>query len=146
MEEPQFEIVGAPIIYTNAHPKPYNPLRRPPVHYKKMLIAAGVYLLGAVALCLAAWFLFKKPWPVLAAFAAWSLLVFFVIRKRAAIWLIHLYQNKAKDETRLRCVYEPSCSEYMIGAINKYGFWRGVIKGLRRLNRCHPPNGGKDYP
>ena len=48
--------------------------------------------------------------------------------------------------SRLKCVFEPSCSEYMILAVNKYGLVRGVIKGIRRLLRCHPPNGGKDYP
>ena len=65
---------------------------------------------------------------------------------QALIWCVHLYQNKASDATRLKCVFEPSCSEYMILAVNKYGFFRGVYKGIRRLQRCHPPNGGKDYP
>ncbi|MBQ9762653.1 MAG: membrane protein insertion efficiency factor YidD [Oscillospiraceae bacterium] len=76
----------------------------------------------------------------------WSALYFAVIAKRALIWMVHLYQNKASDRTRLKCVFEPSCSEYMILAVNKYGFCRGVIKGIRRLRRCHPPNGGVDYP
>jgi putative component of membrane protein insertase Oxa1/YidC/SpoIIIJ protein YidD len=34
----------------------------------------------------------------------------------------------------------------MIMAINKYGLFRGVYKGIRRLLRCKPPNGGEDYP
>ncbi|MBR2615982.1 MAG: membrane protein insertion efficiency factor YidD [Clostridia bacterium] len=66
--------------------------------------------------------------------------------KSAVIWLVHLYQNKASDRTRLKCMFEPSCSEYMILAVEKYGVVRGVFKGIRRLLRCHPPNGGKDYP
>ena len=68
------------------------------------------------------------------------------LSRRAVIWLVHLYQNKASDATRLRCVFEPSCSEYMILAVEKYGTIRGVIKGVRRLLRCHAPNGGEDYP
>lgn len=37
-----------------------------------------------------------------------------------------------------RCRYEPSCSEYMRQAIIYYGPWRGFVKGLARLGRCHP--------
>ena len=76
----------------------------------------------------------------------WSLIYFAVIAKRALIWSVHVYQNKAQDEVRLKCIFEPSCSEYMIMAVNKYVFIKGVIKGIKRLSRCHPPYGGKDYP
>ena len=69
-----------------------------------------------------------------------------ILSKRAVIWLVHLYQNRASDATRLRCVFTPSCSEYMILAVEKYGSVIGVIKGIRRLMRCHAPNGGEDYP
>jgi len=36
------------------------------------------------------------------------------------------------------CRFEPSCSRYMIEAVNKYGAVRGVFMGIRRLLRCHP--------
>lgn len=36
------------------------------------------------------------------------------------------------------CRFEPSCSRYMIEAVNKYGAVRGVYMGVRRLLRCHP--------
>ena len=36
------------------------------------------------------------------------------------------------------CRYHPTCSEYMMQAIEKYGVVRGAGKGLRRLSRCHP--------
>jgi putative membrane protein insertion efficiency factor len=42
------------------------------------------------------------------------------------------------------CRYEPSCSQYAIDAINKYGPWRGAWKALRRISRCHPW-GGRGY-
>ena len=66
--------------------------------------------------------------------------------KRAIIWLIHVYQHYAPDRIRLKCVFEQSCSEYMLLSIKKYGTFVGVFKGCLRLLRCHPPNGGKDYP
>ena len=45
------------------------------------------------------------------------------------------------------CRYEPSCSRYMVEAVQKYGAVRGVLKGLRRISRCHPFRpGGYDPP
>jgi putative membrane protein insertion efficiency factor len=43
------------------------------------------------------------------------------------------------------CRYLPTCSEYMMDAVQKYGVWRGVWLGLKRLARCHPfHEGGYD--
>jgi putative component of membrane protein insertase Oxa1/YidC/SpoIIIJ protein YidD len=39
---------------------------------------------------------------------------------------------------RKTCVFYPTCSEYMILAIKKYGAWKGVKKGLNRIRRCNP--------
>jgi putative membrane protein insertion efficiency factor len=36
------------------------------------------------------------------------------------------------------CLYRPTCSEYMIEAVEKYGVGQGVWMGTRRLLRCHP--------
>jgi uncharacterized protein len=45
------------------------------------------------------------------------------------------------------CRFEPSCSEYMILAVRKYGPIYGVAKGVHRVCRCHPWNaGGFDPP
>lgn len=44
-----------------------------------------------------------------------------------------------------KCRFIPTCSEYMIQAIQKYGVVRGLIKGVRRILRCHPfSEGGYD--
>ena len=46
-----------------------------------------------------------------------------------------------------RCRFQPTCSEYFIGSIRKYGAIRGVWRGVRRICRCHPWNpGGYDPP
>jgi putative membrane protein insertion efficiency factor len=43
------------------------------------------------------------------------------------------------------CRFTPTCSEYMIDAVSKYGAARGVWLGLKRLGRCHPfHQGGYD--
>lgn len=36
------------------------------------------------------------------------------------------------------CRFHPTCSEYMLEAVNKYGAARGIWMGARRLSRCHP--------
>jgi len=43
------------------------------------------------------------------------------------------------------CRYYPTCSEYMMDAVQKHGVLRGVWMGLLRLGRCHPfHEGGYD--
>lgn len=74
------------------------------------------------------------------------LLVLLLTAKKTALWLILLYQKYAPEQMRASCVFTPSCSQYMMLAIQKYGLLRGVLKGTRRLLRCHPPNGGIDEP
>jgi putative membrane protein insertion efficiency factor len=60
--------------------------------------------------------------------------------------LIKLYQRTLSKKVGGNCVYEPSCSYYAIEAIEKYGFWIGFIKTIKRLLRCRPPYGGYDPP
>lgn len=40
------------------------------------------------------------------------------------------------------CRFEPTCSEYMRQAVERYGALRGVGMGVRRLLRCHPFHAG----
>lgn len=43
------------------------------------------------------------------------------------------------------CRYYPTCSEYMMQAVEKHGVLRGVWLGVKRLGRCHPfHEGGYD--
>lgn len=66
--------------------------------------------------------------------------------KPLAIWMVKVYQRYAPESLRDECLFEPSCSNYMIMAIEKYGFFKGFWKGIKRLRRCKQPNGGIDYP
>jgi len=66
--------------------------------------------------------------------------------KRFLIYLILVYQKYAPRRIRQSCRFEPSCSNYMMQALNKYGVSTGLYKGIIRLFKCKPPNGGIDYP
>ena len=144
MEEFEFDVSGADVIYTDIKPPPYNPLNRQRPNYAKMIIALGVYLVLGAGLAVGLLRLCGLH-PLVTA-AAWSVIYFCIIGKRACIWLIRLYQYIAPDRVRLRCVFYPSCSEYMILAIQKYGTLSGIARGIARLRRCHAPNGGEDFP
>lgn len=43
-----------------------------------------------------------------------------------------------------KCRYTPSCSQYTMHAIKKYGPIKGIFLGAKRLSRCHP-GGGHGY-
>ena len=41
-----------------------------------------------------------------------------------------------------QCRFHPTCSEYMIQSVRKYGPMAGAWSGLKRIARCHPWGGG----
>lgn len=40
------------------------------------------------------------------------------------------------------CRFYPTCSEYALQAVQKYGILRGLLKAIVRILRCHPFNPG----
>ena len=63
------------------------------------------------------------------------------------IGLVRIYQLVISPWLGKNCRYVPSCSQYMILAVKKYGVFRGGFKGFRRILRCHPLHpGGYDPP
>jgi putative membrane protein insertion efficiency factor len=63
------------------------------------------------------------------------------------IFGVRLYQRCLRPVLPAVCRFQPSCSEYMILAVQKYGPVRGAFRGVRRMCRCHPWNaGGYDPP
>ncbi|GAA5505944.1 membrane protein insertion efficiency factor YidD [Novipirellula caenicola] len=60
---------------------------------------------------------------------------------------IRFYQMAISPMIGPNCRFTPTCSQYAIEAIRKYGVLRGSIKAVWRILRCHPWNpGGYDPP
>ena len=57
--------------------------------------------------------------------------------KRALLGLIRAYQYTAPVRAP-RCRYLPTCSEYAVEAIERFGPAKGSWLAIRRLGRCHP--------
>jgi len=63
------------------------------------------------------------------------------------IGCIRVYQWTLSPMLGNVCRFHPSCSRYMVEALQKYGVVHGLFKGTRRVLRCHPWNpGGYDPP
>ncbi len=61
---------------------------------------------------------------------------------RVLILLVRMYQKTISPLIPHSCRFSPSCSEYMVDSIRKYGAAVGVYRGIRRILRCHPFNPG----
>lgn len=65
--------------------------------------------------------------------------------KRLLIKLIRFYQKSISPLFPPRCRFIPTCSQYALEAIEKYGPWKGGYLAFRRLLRCHPFNHDDPY-
>lgn len=61
-----------------------------------------------------------------------------VVVKHLLLALLDFYKAAISPLLPPACRFVPTCSEYMREAIARYGAWRGVRMGVRRLLRCHP--------
>ena len=75
----------------------------------------------------------KKVWKVLLKFLASVLLL-----------PIYFYQRFISPLTPPSCRFTPTCSQYAVEAIKKYGPFKGLYLAIRRILRCHPW-GGSGY-
>ena len=140
-EESMLRAVDLLIKELENTPKPRVP--RPEIDWKRTI---AVFLLW-LAPILAAWLLVPSAQPYSGWIrAAAAVLMTCVMAKPLLRHAIMLYQRFAPQRIRSACVFEPTCSNYMLQAVEKYGFIRGVWKGIRRLLRCRYPNFGTDEP
>ncbi|MDQ7788109.1 MAG: membrane protein insertion efficiency factor YidD [Thermodesulfovibrionales bacterium] len=62
--------------------------------------------------------------------------------KKFLILLLKLYRYCISPLLPMSCRYTPSCSQYSVDAISKYGAFKGTWLTLRRISRCHPFHSG----
>ncbi len=62
--------------------------------------------------------------------------------KGFALELIRLYQLTLSLVLPPSCRFTPTCSQYTYEAIARFGFFKGVWLGVKRISHCHPFNPG----
>ena len=62
--------------------------------------------------------------------------------QRLTIAALLLYKRWLSPMLPTACRFRPTCSEYMIEAVARYGALRGIAMGLARIMRCHPFHAG----
>lgn len=128
-----------------------NYINRPTINFKKATIFTITSLVGnAIISNVLSLILYRfigiEYWKFTALlFITIQIFICIIFIKRILIFSIRLYQKYAKIETRMKCCFKPSCSEYAILALEKHGLIKGVKLSIKRFKRCHPP-GGEDYP
>lgn len=65
--------------------------------------------------------------------------------KRVLLALIRFYQKYISPGLPARCRFYPTCSQYALEAITKYGALKGGWLSLKRFLRCHPFYKGSNY-
>lgn len=58
--------------------------------------------------------------------------------KKLFLWLIRFYQAKISPNRPPCCRFIPTCSQYALEAVEKYGACKGGWLAVKRLCRCHP--------
>jgi len=58
--------------------------------------------------------------------------------KQIFILPIKIYQYTLSPMLGQKCRYQPTCSSYMIQAIEEWGVFKGIYLGTKRILRCHP--------
>ncbi len=66
--------------------------------------------------------------------------------RKIFIWPIRFYQHAISPLLGPQCRYQPTCSHYMIKAIEEWGVLKGGWLGVKRISRCHPWGGHGSDP
>nr|WP_197714769.1 membrane protein insertion efficiency factor YidD [Maliibacterium massiliense] len=68
--------------------------------------------------------------------------------KRALLGMLRFYRRRISPAMGPHCRFTPTCSEYAMQALEKYGAGKGSYLALRRILKCHPfhPGGYDPLP
>ncbi len=140
-----------------------HPLSRPNTTLTKCICYIILFLLFIVSLGVGFYFLLKNSNflspalnellnenVVLSIFIITLIIgsyTFLILSPSIITGLVHLYQHYAKTDRRRKCNFKPTCSEYALLAIKKYGVILALIKIIHRVYfRCRGSICRIDYP
>ena len=109
-----------------------------PINKKRLIVIVTLCLIVSIIIYL----LSHKVFYVL----IFIIVYFLALLKYVLIFSVKMYQKLAPISIREKCRFEPSCSNYMLQCLEKYGLFKGLKKGFNRLKRCNINDGGYDYP
>lgn len=109
-----------------------------PINRKRLIIIISI----SVIISMLIYLLFHKTLYII----FFNIIYYIVLLKYVLIFIVKMYQKIAPISVREKCRFEPSCSNYMLQCLEKYGLFKGVKKGINRLKRCNINDGGYDYP
>lgn len=62
--------------------------------------------------------------------------------RKILILIIRFYRKYISPLKRPSCRFYPTCSQYALEAIDRYGALKGSFMAIRRILKCHPYNEG----
>ncbi len=113
-----------------------RPLIRPPITYFRAFLLFFIIGVLAIVISNALYFIFELFGLSINKtffFSLFYIFLFLIFSRRIGILCIKLYQHYAKEAVRRRCLLKPTCSEFAIIVIKKYGLLIGGIKIWIRL-------------
>jgi len=66
--------------------------------------------------------------------------------RKGVVFLLRLYQKWISPFWGPRCRFYPTCSQYALEAVTKYGVAKGLLLSILRISRCHPWHPGGHDP
>ena len=113
-----------------------RPLFRPNITLKTMILSTLVFSIIALIISMLAYVIlltFEVYISKLFCYILVCLILFLISSKKICINAIKLYQHYAPEKIRRKCMLKPTCSEYAIIVLQKYGVVIGSFRILKRL-------------
>ncbi|MFT9497757.1 membrane protein insertion efficiency factor YidD [Anaerosolibacter sp.] len=66
--------------------------------------------------------------------------------KDILIWMVKIYRKYISPLKQPSCRFYPTCSQYALDALSRYGAIKGTILSIKRILKCHPFHPGGHDP
>lgn len=87
----------------------------------------------------------KRLWHSLIEFVVWIYRQINRVLVSIFIALVWVYRHTLTYLFPSSCRYTPTCSQYAMDALRKYGFLKGTYYSIKRIGRCHPYSNHNSY-